>query len=61
VKRRSARLAGSLAAVSLAIRARHDQIGGNRPPVRRARLFVFLRVHRQELSDEQFQTELAAA
>src|SRR5215470_8536331 len=29
--------------------------------VRRARLFVFLRLHRHELFDEQFQAELAAA
>jgi hypothetical protein len=29
--------------------------------VRRARLFVFLRVHRHELFDEQFQAELAEA
>ena len=29
--------------------------------VRRAKLFVFLRQHRHELFDEQFQAELAAA
>jgi hypothetical protein len=29
--------------------------------VRRAKLFVFLRRHRHELSDEQFQAELAEA
>jgi len=29
--------------------------------VRRARLFVFLRLHRHELFDGQFQAELAAA
>jgi hypothetical protein len=29
--------------------------------VRRAKLFVFLRQHRHELSDEQLQAELAAA
>ena len=29
--------------------------------VRRARLFVFLRLHRHELFDEQFQAELAQA
>jgi hypothetical protein len=29
--------------------------------VRRAMLFVFLRVHRHELFEEQFQAELAAA
>ena len=29
--------------------------------VRRARLFVFLREHRHELSDEEFQAELAQA
>ena len=29
--------------------------------VRRARLFVFLRLHRHELFDEEFQTELAQA
>ena len=28
--------------------------------VRRAKLFVFLRLHRHELFDEQFQAELAA-